>query len=363
MANRNLNDAKNAKNDEFYTQFDYVQREMNAYVAFNKDVFKDKCVLLPCDDPEWSNFTKYFAQKFDDLGLRKLVSTSFAPKSKSYDLFDEPTVFETESPNFDEQKSLYNGRIFTLSRDDKDRSRQDIENLKWSYLEEDGDFRSAELLKLRDESDIIITNPPFSLIREFLPWLIESKKLFSIIATVPAVTTKEVFPLIMNDKAWLGATANGNDMVFRVPEGFEIAKSDKDKAARLGYVGDFTRLGNACWFTNIDHGSRHDRLPLMTMQENIKYSENKMLKENGYITYDEYDAIEIPETKLIPRDHSGKMGVPITFLHKYNPEQFEILGIDRYLNDNPRFGHRFKIKGNEKFARIVIRTREVKVDN
>jgi hypothetical protein len=326
MANQNLGDARRAKNDEFYTQFHDIEKEMNAYLEYDEEAFRGKTVLLPCDDPEWSNFTKYFAQNFERLGLKELISTSFAPNSKPKELDLQPTLFEIESPQFDETKAVANGKIFTLTHDTTGDSVINVDDLQWQYLEGDGDFRSPEITELRDQADIIITNPPFSLFREFLAWITEAEKKFVIIGNMNAITYKEVFPLIKEDKMWLGATANGSDLVFRVPTGTDIAQGDRDKAARLGYVGDFTRLGNACWFTNIDHGKRHQPLPLMTEADNIRFSKHKEIKGVGYVKYFNFDAIEVPFTDAIPSDYDGAMGVPISFLHKYNPEQFEILG-------------------------------------
>jgi len=326
MANENLHGAKKAKNDEFYTQFHDIEKEMNAYLEYDPDVFKGKTVLLPCDDPEWSNFTKYFAQNFDKLGLKKLISTSYAPNSKPKEIPYQPTLFEIDSPDFDETKTVSNGKIFTLSGDRTGDEVINVEDLEWGYLGGDGDFRSDEIKALRDEADVIITNPPFSLFREFLAWIVDAKKEFALIGNMNAITYKEVFPLIKEDRVWLGATANSTDLVFRVPVGFEVAESDREKAARLGYVGDYTRLGNACWFTNLDHGRRHRPLPLMTEADNIKFSKHKQVKDVRYQKYDNYDAIEIPFTDAIPSDYDGVMGVPISFLDKYNPEQFEIVG-------------------------------------
>lgn len=326
MANKNLSQARRSKNDEFYTQFHDIEKEMNSYIDFNPDVFKNKTVFLPCDDPEWSNFTKYFAQNFEKLKLRKLISTSFAPDSKSKSISFQPTLFEIESPNFDSSKSSSNGKIFELSRNKTGDNQINVDDLEWAYLEGDGDFRSNEVKKIRNESDIIITNPPFSLFREFLMWVVEADKKFALISNMNSITYREVFPLIMENKMWLGATGNGNDMVFRVPPGATVAISDREKAARLGYVGDFTRLGNSCWFGNIDHGRRHQPLPLMTKQDNLKFSKHKEIKGVGFKKYDNYNAIEIPYTDAIPSNHKGLMGVPISFLTKYNPNQFEIIG-------------------------------------
>lgn len=326
MANSNLKEAKAAKNDEFYTQFHDIEAEMNAYIEYDPDVFRGKTVLLPCDDPEWSNFTRYFAAKFDELGLKKLISTSYAPDSKRYGTAYQPSLFEQGAPQFDPKKTSVKGKIFVLDKDMSGDGRINIDDLEWTYMEGDGDFRSAEVTRLRDEADFIITNPPFSMFREFLAWIMEGGKKFAVIGNMNAITYKEVFPLIKANKIWLGATGNGNDMVFGVPEGAKVDDKDRQKAARLGYVGNYTRLGNSCWFTSIEHGRRHEPIPLMTMADNVRYSKHKEIRDKGYEHYDNYDAIEVPFTEAIPSDYDGVMGVPISFLFKYCPEQFEILG-------------------------------------
>ena len=326
MGNENLRNAKVAKNDEFYTQYPDIQKEINAYLEYDPNVFKDKTILLPCDDPEWSNFTKFFAQNFENFGLKKLISTSYAKASKlklygQMDLFED-TDYITKDPNYQSNIDAEKGKIFTLTRKNK---KVDINDLKWEYLDGDGDFRSDEIKKLRDEADYIITNPPFSMFREFISWVKESSKGFLVIGNINAITYKEVFPLIKENKMWLGATGFMTDMVFEVPKGTEIKKSDKDKAERLGYKGNYTRLGNSCWFTSLEHGRRHQPLQLMSMADNIKF--NKKLKDPKYPKYANYDAIEIGAINAIPSDYDGVMGVPITFLDKYCPEQFEILGL------------------------------------
>jgi len=327
MANTNLVAAKRARQDEFYTQWADIEREMNAYLEFDPDVFRDKSILLPCDDPEWSNFTKFFALHFTDFGLKKLISTSYAPDSNAEGAFYEPTLFEIEGSDYDEMKSKSRGRRFTL--EPKDVSGDgviDLNDLRWEYLRGDGDFRSAEVTALRDEADIVITNPPFSLSGEFMAWIRLGGQQFSAIGNSNSATYGEVFPLIKDNKLWKGATANSTDMVFQVPKGVAIAEPDRLKAERMGYKGNFTRLGNACWFTNIEHGRRHQPLQLMTMADNVKYSRHKEIRGIGYRRYDNYDAIEVPFVDAIPNDHDGMMGVPITFLDKYNPDQFEIIG-------------------------------------
>ena len=339
MANTNLGAARRAKQDEFYTQWADIEREMNAYLEYDSDVFRGKTLLLPCDDPEWSNFTKFFALHFVDLGLAKLISTSYAPQSNAGGEFYQPTLFETQSPCYVAEMSQTRGRVFTLLPNDvSGDGRINIDDLQWDYLEGDGDFRSAEVTALRDEADIIITNPPFSLFREYIAWLAEGGKLFAAIGNINATTYQEVFDLIRENRLWKGATANSTDMVFRVPEEVEIKEADRLKAERMGYKGHYTRLGNSCWFTNIEHGRRHQPLQLMTMADNIRFSRHKEVRGVGYQRYDNYDAIEVGFVDAIPSDYDGVMGVPITFLDKYNPEQFEIVANMDDHDDMRRIG-------------------------
>jgi hypothetical protein len=322
MANSKLTEAKRAKNDEFYTQFHDIEKEISAYLEFNPDVFKGKTLLLPCDDPEWSNFTKYFAQNFETFGLKKLISTSYAVESKNYKSGYQPTLFETRAPYFDKVKTVKNGKIFTLSHDKTGDHKVNVDDLEWHYLTGDGDFRSDEIKKLRDESDIIITNPPFSLFREFLAWIIETGKQFVVISNLNAITYKEIFPLIKNDKMWLGNGFHAGNAYFSSPFATEYAEGVYNSETGL------VKFRNVCWFTNLDHGRRHQPLPLMTMAENLKYSKHKEIKgKKSYIRYENYDAIEVPFTDSIPKDYDGIMGVPISFLDKYSPEQFEIVGM------------------------------------
>ncbi len=325
MAQENLSLAKKAKNDEFYTQFHDIEKEINAYLEFNQDAFRDKIVLLPCDDPEWSDFTKYFAQNFETLGLKKLISTSYAPDSKSMQMIQAPTLFEIESPQYDESKTTANGKIFTLYRDKSGDGRVNLQDLEWDYLEGAGDFRSDEITRLRDEADFIITNPPFSLFREFLSWIVEAKKDFLIIGNMNAITYKEVFPLIKDNMIWLGATNFNTGMYFKVPEDFVYAESYKFDREKNG--AKVNRVPGVCWFTNIEHGRRHQPMPLMTLKDNLKFSKHKEIKgKTKYAKYQNYDAIEVPFTDAIPSDYEGVMGVPISFLDKYSPEQFDIIG-------------------------------------
>lgn len=321
MANTNLANAKTAKNDEFYTQYSDIQKEMNAYLEYNPDVFRGKTILLPCDDPEWSNFTKFFAQNFDSFGLKKLISTSYAVESKKIKDW-QPTLFETDSPYYDADKSRTHGKIFVLDEDINNDGKFNINDLHWKYLEGDGDFRSDEVKALRDEADIIITNPPFSLFREFILWIIEAHKQFVIIGNQNAVAYKEIFPLIKANKIWLGNGFNAGNAFFGIPETASKEYVEGVYDAKTNLV----KFRNCCWYTNIDHGRRHEFLPLMTMEDNILYSKHKEIKGKGYIHYENYDAIDVPYSDAIPIDYEGMMGVPRTFLDKYCPDQFEIIG-------------------------------------
>ena len=335
MANTNLKEAKAAKNDEFYTQFHDIEIEMNAYLEYDPDVFRGKTVLLPCDDPEWSNFTRYFAAKFDELGLKKLISTSYAPDSKKYKTPYQPSLFEQDAPQFDPTKAQVKGKIFILDHDHSGDGRINIDDLEREYMEGDGDIRSKEVTDLRDEADFIITNPPFSLFRDFLAWIMEGNKKFIIIGNMNCITYKEVFPLIKDNKVWMGPPFPGGNAYFRPATQNEYAAGVYDESTNL------VKFRNCIWLTNVDHGRRHQPLVLMTMADNLRYSKHKELKGKvAYDHYDNYDAIEVPFTDAIPSDYDGVMGVPISFLDKYCPEQFEILGItDR--------GNEWKLKVKE----------------
>ncbi len=359
MANTNLANAKTAKNDEFYTQYVDIQKEINAYLDYDPNVFRGKTVLLPCDDPEWSNFTKFFAQNFELLGLKKLISTSYAPESKKYKVPYQPTLLETSQPYFDNDKSKTHGKIFVLTHDVTGDNRIDINDLQWQYLEGDGDFRSKEIRKLRDEADIIVTNPPFSLFREFVAWIMEVEKKFIIIGNMNAVSYKEIFPLLKNNEMWLGVSNGAKEYIK--PE------------------GGFLKMGNTCWYTNIDHGRRHQPLRLMTKTENFKHSKHKEVRgRKEYIHYENYDAIEVPFVDAIPKDYEGAMGLPKSFLDKYCPDQFELIGIAegdsgkelglkpfprelKKLNPSLRDGQLYYMENGypiKPFARILIRKKQ-----
>jgi hypothetical protein len=326
----NLGAAKASKNDEFYTQWADIEKEMNAYLEYDPDAFRGKTILLPCDDPEWSNFAKFFALHFSDYGLKKLISTSYAPDSKPADIAYQPTLFEMEAPQYDEVRTRSNGKKFVLeAKDINGDGVINIEDLQWEYLDGDGDFRSDEVTALRDEADIVITNPPFSLFREFVAWLLEGGVKFSIIGNMNVITYKEVFPLIRDNKMWMGVTRTGvGEMWFRV---YDNAPEKTGQKVEDGVR--YQTVGSAAWFTNIDHGRRHQPLSLMTEADNIKYSSHKQVKGVGYRRYDNYDAIDVPFTDAIPDDYNGVMGVPVSFLGKYSPDQFEILGITKTWDD------------------------------
>jgi len=297
--------------------------------------------------------------------LKKLISTSYAVESKNYKKGHYMTLFEKRSPNFDKKKTRINGKIFTLTRDESKKEKLDFYNLKWKYMEGDGDFRSDEVKKLRDEADIIITNPPFSLFREFLAWIIEANKKFVIIGNKNCITYKEVFPFIKNNKLWLGAKSISGSMFFKTSNkkyAFNVS-SEHPEGSWWKKIDGETCIGiGTCWFTNLDHGRRHQPLELMTMNENLEYSEHKEIKgKKSYDKYDNYDAIEVPFTNAIPSDYEGVMGVPISFLDKYSPEQFEIVGWSRH-NDCGMDGGYWKggktdatIDGREVYRRILIK--------
>lgn len=349
-----LRKAKENKNDEFYTIYADIEKEINAYLDYNKDVFKDKVVLCPCDDPEWSNFTKYFAQNFEKLGLKKLICTSYAYESKNSDFDYEASDYEKKSSIYDEKKALENGKVYILERDIDKSGRIDFDDIEWKYLEGDGDFRSEEVKKLRDKSDFIITNPPFSLFREFVSWIMEANKKFLIIGNINAITYKEVYPLIKDNKIWLGCRfnerVNGKNLTYRVPNNYEMKASELYVAEN----GDkYITVPGTGWFTNVDHGRRHKKLSLMSYNDNLKFSKHSIVREKGYQKYDNYDAIEVPFVDAIPGDYKGCMGVPITFLGKYCPEQFEIIQFRK--GDD---GKDLSINGKTLYFRIIIRSVE-----
>ena len=322
--NNNLREAKAAKNDEFYTQYRDIEHEINAYLEYDPDVFRGKTILCPCDDPEWSKFTLYFAQRFEYLGLKKLISTSYAQDAKKLEYPYSPSLFETENEHYEESKTQTHGKIFVLDGDRNKDGHIDYQDIDYTYLEGTGDFRSEEVTKLRDEADIIVTNPPFSLFREFVSWIMEADKQFLIIGNMNAITYKEIFPLLKENKIWFGSTIHSGDREFRVPPTYEMNAAGQ----RIDENGNkFIRVKGVRWFTNMEHGRRHEPMMLMTYEDNQCFSKHKVLREEGYKKYDNYAALNVDFTDAIPEDYDGVMGVPISFMDRYCPEQFEILWI------------------------------------
>ena len=333
--NRHLTNAKRAKNDEFYTQFGDIQKEIEAYLEYNPDVFRGKVVYCNCDDPYESNFFRYFVLNFKKLGLKRLITTSYKPSPVANTqllLFgDDESLPKTKGrPKVNANKFIIN-KVHKINGDEELNLKKIARQLKankhneWTPLEEDGDFCSDECINLLKQSDIVVTNPPFSLFRQYVKQIFAYNKQFVIIGNMNAITYKEIFPLIKDNKMWLGATNFNTGMYFQVPDGFVYADSYKFEREQNGVK--VNRVPGVCWFTKLDHGRRHQPLPLMTMKENLKYSKHKQIKgKRKYIKYANYDAIEVPFTDAIPSDYKGAMGVPITFLDKYNPDQFEILG-------------------------------------
>lgn len=335
MANNNLASAKRQKNDEFYTQFVDIQKEIEAYLEFDAHTFKGKVVYCNCDDPYESNFFRYFVLNFKKLGLKRLITTSYKPSPVAN---TQLALFGAEqySPNpKGRPKATANqfiiNKVHDIDGDGQFNLNDVAEQLKankvnkWAPLAGEGDFRSAECLALLKQADIVVTNPPFSLFREYVKQLVELDKKFVIVGSKNAITYKEIFPLIMGNRMWTGVTGFSTDMLFIAPAGIDL--SGKPKTA-LRCVDGVTYLRSpSIWFTNLDHGRRHQPLQLMTMEDNLKYSRHKQIRgKTQYDQYDNYDAIEIPFTDAIPSDYAGVMGVPISFLDKYNPDQFVILG-------------------------------------
>ena len=353
--NKNLNSAAKNKNDEFYTLYDDIQKEVNNYLDYDKNVFRDKIILLPCDDPNWSNFTKFFAMNFEFYGLKKLISTSYAKNKKLFVYEPQINLFETENFKIDAKKEDSHGKIFTLDRETVKTKTYPPDALQVDYLEGDGDFRSDEVKKLFAEADIIITNPPFSLFREFLKQILDFDKKFLIIGNINAITYKEVFPLIMQNKIWIGTGMGRKISGFIVPDDYELYGTE----ARIENGKRIISTNQCLWLTNLEHGKRHEKLLLMNLKDNFKYSRHKEIKNIGYKKYDNYDAIEVPFTDAIPDDYEGVMGVPITFLDKYCPEQFEILGCSYIYGDCGKHiegtSWGCKINGKDVYKRVFIR--------
>lgn len=294
--NDNLHKAKRAKADEFYTQLSDIENECKHYWEH----FKGKTILCNCDDPRVSNFFRYFSLNFEHLGLKKLIATCY--KNQDIDLFSQESS----------EKAVY-----IIYEGDKNGNRQvDDNELEVKELQGDGDFRSKECIELLKEADIVVTNPPFSLFREYVAQLIEYEKKFLIIGNKNAITYKEIFKLIKENKMWIGSMPMSNDLLFRLPKeaSEELVNTKKQGSAYRIVNGEVLGRSSSIWFTNLDHKKRHEELILY-----------KNYTPEEYPKYDNYDAIEVKKTAEIPMNYNGVMGVPITFLDKYNPEQFELI--------------------------------------
>lgn len=332
--NKNLNQAKTNKKDEFYTQLSDIERELKYY----KKHFKDKVVYCNCDDPRVSNFFHFFSYNFEKLGLKKLIMTCY--KSQSMDLFREN----------DSEQAIY----LEYTGDKNNNNVPDPDEIGTIELKGDGDFRSKESIELLKQADIVITNPPFSLFRKFISQLDEYEKKFVIIGNVNAITYKETFRLIKENKLWLGASIHSGDREFGVPDDYLLTAA----GSRIDENGNkFIRVKGVRWFTNLDYKERHEDLILY-----------KNYTPEEFPTYDNYDAINVNKTKDIPLDYKGVMGVPITFLDKYNPDQFEILGLSASAGyDEEIVGIPFKgvkdarplINGKVTYARIFIKNKKI----
>ena len=324
MANNQLSQAKKGKKDEFYTQRADIEAELRHY----RGHFAGKTVLCNCDDPRMSHFFYYFVLNFHHLGLKKLITTCYKnqdPNSCSKNTSKQAVYLVYEGEDIG---SPPNPNIAGLVHP----------------MQGDGDFRSPECIKFLEEADIIVTNPPFSLFREYVAQLIEYGKKFIIIGNINAVTYKEIFPLIQTNQIWLGPSIHSGDREFEVPSSYPLTAA----GIRIDNQGRrYIRVKGVRWFTNLDFPQRHQALIL-----------HKKYRPEEYPQYDNYDAINVNKTADIPCDYDGVMGVPITYLDKHNPDQFEIMGIDRYVEDNPIPGRRFTIQGKEIYARILIRKRK-----
>ncbi|WGF94013.1 adenine-specific methyltransferase EcoRI family protein [Aequorivita marisscotiae] len=330
----NLRTAKKVKKDEFYTQLTDISKEMKHY----KNHFKDKVVYCNCDDPRVSNFFHFFSYNFEKLGLKKLITTCY--KSQSMDLFSEN---DSEQAIYLEYTGDKNGNFVP-----------DPEEIGIVELKGDGDFRSKESIELLKQADIVVTNPPFSLFREFISQLDEYNKKFIIIGNVNAITYKETFRLIKENNLWLGASIHSGDREFGVPDDYPLTAA----GSRIDENGNkFIRVKGVRWFTNLDYKERHEDLILY-----------KNYTTEEFPTYDNYDAINVNKTKDIPMDYKGVMGVPITFLDKYNPDQFDILGLSASAGyDEEIVGIPFKgvkdarplVNGKVTYARIFIKNKKI----
>ncbi|MHA1146569.1 MAG: adenine-specific methyltransferase EcoRI family protein [Candidatus Helarchaeota archaeon] len=372
MANTGLIKAKKVKNDEFYTRYQDIQKEVEAYLKYDSDTFRGKIVYCNCDDPYESNFFRYFALNFDRLGLKRLITTSYKPSpiaNTQLSLFGDGKTLPPQKgrPKVTANRFIIN-EVGDFNQDGEFNLEDIAEQLKanknneWTPLKEDGDFRSDECIALLEQSDIVVTNPPFSLFREYVKQLVDYNKRFLIIGNMNAITYKEIFPLIKDTKMWLGPSITNGDREFMVPEYYPLEAAN----SRIDENGNrYIRVKGVRWFTNLDHGRRHQPLPLMSMADNRKFNKKIQKNPNSYKKYDNYDAIEVPYTNAIPSDYDGVMGVPISFLDKYNPDQFEILGSDYNIKEgllpeliNPKWNGKIDrgyIDGKRMYTRLFIK--------
>lgn len=331
FANKNLHQAKNSKIDEFYTQLPDIERELKHY----KKHFKNKVVYCNCDDPRISNFFHYFSHNFEKLELKKLIATCY--KNQNPELFSK-----NES-----EKAIY----LVYEGDKNKNNLPDNSEIEKKYLNGDGDFRSKECIELLKQSDIVVTNPPFSLFREYVSQLIEYKKKFVIIGNKNAITYKEIFNLIKENKIWIGNTPMSTDLLFDVPDNYarELISNKKEGSGYKIIDGIVKGRAQAIWFTNLDLAKRHENLILY-----------RIYNPQEYPKYDNYDAINVDKTKDIPMDYKGILGVPITFLDKYNPAQFEILGLDDHRLVYPDWrGRGPDLNGKPIYRRIIIKNKKL----
>lgn len=320
--NTKLAAARRIRNDEYYTRFCDVEDQIGAYLAADPDLFAGRTILLPCDDPEWSNFTRFFAGNFRRLKLKKLISTSYVHSDGSRRL----SACEAASPHYDPLLHATCGKLFVLREEDEDPRSPD--HLPFTYLEGDGDFRSPEVARLRDEADIIITNPPFSLFREFMQFLQEGKKDFIIVASDTTNKYKEIFRLLKTRQIWPGPGFRGTAQFYTL--------EDPDEVLPFGITirkGECVEMNNACWLTNLPFVGGPEPLILDTLEHNLKYSRplrkrlrSKFGSDEAYPRYANFDALEVPLVECIPKDYAGVMGVPVSFLNRWDPDQFELLG-------------------------------------
>ena len=292
-ANKNLRSAKTDKKDEFYTQLSDIEKELKHY----KNHFKDKVVLCNCDDPRVSNFFHFFSYNFERFGLKKLIATCY--KSQESDLFSEKKS----------EQAIY----LEYTGDKNGNNVPDVEEIGIKHLKGDGDFRSAECIELLKEADIVVTNPPFSLFSDYIAQLVEYDKKFVIIGNLNALTYRDIFRLVKENKLWFGHSIHSGDREFRVPEDYPLNAA----SSRIDEEGNkYIRVKGVRWYTNLDFNERHEDLILY-----------KQYNEEEYPKYENFDAINVDITKAIPVDYTGAIGVPITFIDKYNPDQFEIIGL------------------------------------